>query len=81
MTFRGFRRCDAWYLQWDATRLSEVQFGLFLLYRNHNDIIEEAKSVEPEPAYLLEPIPDDETQINELLQKESIRSNPSQFAY
>ena len=43
--------------------------------------MEETKTVEPDPAYLMEPIPDDEKQINELLQKESMRSNPSMFAF
>ena len=44
-------------------------------------IMEETKTVEPDPAYLMEPIPDDEKQINELLQKESVRLNPSLFSF
>ena len=43
--------------------------------------MEETKTVEPDPAYLMEPIPDDENQINELLQKESVRLNPSLFSF
>jgi hypothetical protein len=43
--------------------------------------MEETKTVEPDPAYLMEPIPDDEKQINELLQKESVRLNPSLFSF
>ena len=54
---------------------------ILLLCRTHQDLMEETKTVEPDPAYLMEPIPDDEKQINELLQKESVRLNPSLFSF
>lgn len=47
--------------------------------RNHHEFIEETQTIDPDPSYLTEPIPDDAEQINGLLQKESMRSNPSKF--